>query len=97
LETSVILPNEIRPPKILERTMAYLVYEILDRTDRPFTEVHGFVRDRSRSIRQDFTYQHALTQTFAVIHEVIARFHIVSGRLVGLFLQGCIACICSSP
>lgn len=38
---------------------------------------HAFVRDRTRSIRQDFTLQNIRDVTAVEIHERIARFHIL--------------------
>ena len=36
--------------------MRYLC-RLLDNTDEPYTYTYGFVRDRSRGVRQDFTVQ----------------------------------------
>lgn len=52
LDNVEILPKEVRPPPVLKKTLDYLINEILDRTDYPFHEVHNFIRDRTRSIRQ---------------------------------------------
>lgn len=48
-----------------------------------FAEVHAFVRDRTRSIRQDMTLQHLRLQIDCIkIHEECARFHILSGEVL---------------
>ncbi|GJQ10008.1 hypothetical protein GpartN1_g1799.t1 [Galdieria partita] len=71
-------PSEIRPPHILEKTMEYLIENIVDRTDCSFAEVHNFVRDRTRSIRQDFTFQGVRNEMTIDIIEKTVRFHILS-------------------
>ncbi|EME31142.1 Germinal-center associated nuclear protein [Galdieria sulphuraria] len=71
-------PNEIRPPYILEKTMEYLMEYIVDRKDCSFSEVHNFVRDRTRSIRQDFTFQGVRNEMTIDIIEKTVRFHILS-------------------
>lgn len=38
---------------------------------------HAFIRDRTRSIRQDFTLQNIRDITAVQVHERIARFHIL--------------------
>ncbi len=50
-------------------------------------EVYNFVRDRSRSIRQDFTYQGVLDATYVEIHEEIARFRIACISRYGLHFR----------
>jgi hypothetical protein len=44
---------------------------------RPLHNCHAFVRDRTRSIRQDFTLQNIRDVTAVQAHEKIARFHIL--------------------
>ncbi|KAA8911154.1 SAC3/GANP/Nin1/mts3/eIF-3 p25 family-domain-containing protein [Sphaerosporella brunnea] len=73
------LPCDVRKPWILVGTLHYLVKEILGRY--PWQECQGFVRDRTRSIRQDFTYQNYEGDEAVHCTEVIIRFH-----LVGLYL-----------
>lgn len=85
------LPEDVRPPKVLAGTMEYLLADILDRSSAPFSEKHMFVRDRTRSIRQDIIVQqraiHRDPESLLVVvrlHEQIARFHILSAhRLCG--------------
>lgn len=71
-------PEDIRPPAVLKRTMSYLIDVIVDREDQPYTEVYSFLRDRTRSIRQDMIFQHAVTLDSIELTEMIARFHIFS-------------------
>lgn len=56
-------------------TLDYLVDEIL--SSNPLDKCHAFVRDRTRSIRQDFTLQNIRDITAVQAHERIARFHIL--------------------
>lgn len=71
------LPSDVRPPHILEKSLEYLIGVILSSEDS-LELVHGFVRDRTRSIRQDFTVQNERGATAILCHEIIARFHILS-------------------
>lgn len=43
-----------------------------------FDRVHLFIRDRTRSIRQDFAIQHTSDSITISCHERIARFHVVA-------------------
>lgn len=54
-----------------------MVDNVLDRNDVPYHEVYNFMRDRTRSIRQDFTYQHLNDELCVEIHEQITRFRIL--------------------
>jgi hypothetical protein len=56
--------------------MDYLVRNVL--ANNPFHTAHGFVRDRTRGIRQDFVYQNYRLDEAIHVHEEIARFHILS-------------------
>lgn len=48
----------------------------------PFAEIHQFIRDRTRSIRQDLTIQNIRNESSIQIHEYIARFHILSSHIL---------------
>lgn len=81
------LPEDVRPAPVLRRTMDYLLDSILDKSTSAFSDKHKFVRDRTRSIRQDIIVQqraiHRDPQSLLIIvrlHEEIARFHILSGH-----------------
>lgn len=76
------LPEDIRTPECLRRTLFYLLHDILDNKQYPFTDIHSFIRDRTRSIRQDLTLQGCRDPRSVELHEQIARFHIISGHLL---------------
>jgi hypothetical protein len=60
---------------------------ILDRTDRPFLEVHNYIRDRARSIRQDFTIQVLFNEETLSIYERMARFRKLYNSITGFQSQ----------
>lgn len=70
-------PEEVRPSPVLLRTMEYLK-GICDSKNATFADIHNFVRDRTRSLRQDFTYQGVRDDVCIKIHEESVRFHILS-------------------
>ncbi|KAI8877136.1 hypothetical protein K501DRAFT_198858 [Backusella circina FSU 941] len=47
------LPSDVRSPEALICTMDYFMDEVL--SNNPIEKCHGFNRDRTRAIRQDFT------------------------------------------
>lgn len=55
--------------------MDYLIDKVL--SNNTLEKCHAFVRDRTRSIRQDFTLQNIRDITAVQVHERIARFHIL--------------------
>ncbi|KAJ8651257.1 hypothetical protein O0I10_013262 [Lichtheimia ornata] len=69
------LPSDVRPPHVLRRTLDYLVNEIL--MQYPLIKCHGFLWDRTRSIRQDFTLQNIRDASAVELHGKIARLHIL--------------------
>ncbi|KAJ2779196.1 actin cytoskeleton and mitosis protein [Coemansia javaensis] len=71
------LPEDLRTAETLTRTLDHLVNVVIGE-DPGLQRCHGFVRDRTRSIRQDFTIQNIRDQTTVAACERIARFHIVS-------------------
>ncbi|KAJ2849232.1 actin cytoskeleton and mitosis protein, partial [Coemansia erecta] len=71
------LPEDLRTPETLLRTLDYLV-DIVIGGDQSLVSCHGFVRDRTRSIRQDFTIQNIRDHHTVAACERIARFHILS-------------------
>ncbi|KAF9428395.1 hypothetical protein BGZ94_002535 [Podila epigama] len=73
--TEQALPSDVRPPKVLLSTLDYLIKDIVAQGD--LADSHGFVRDRTRSIRQDFTLQNSRGLEAIEAHEVIARYHIL--------------------
>lgn len=81
------LPEDIRPAPVLQKTMDYLLGGILDAECGDFSDKHKYVRDRTRSIRQDITVQQRSINrdpqallTTVKLHEQMARFHILSGH-----------------
>ncbi|OUM70709.1 hypothetical protein PIROE2DRAFT_50001, partial [Piromyces sp. E2] len=69
------LPCDVRPPPILKKTLNYLIDEIIMK--HGIENTHGFVRDRTRSIRQDFSLQNIRDKSAVDAHERIARYHIL--------------------
>ncbi|KAI9766786.1 MAG: hypothetical protein M1840_006261 [Geoglossum simile] len=75
------LPSDVRPPLALQKTLDYLIDEILG-GPLPLTKTNKFLWTRTRSIRQDFTFQnvgkskniHIAVDCF----ERICRMHILS-------------------
>lgn len=70
------LPDDVRPPHILESTLDYLFHTLMP--TKPLSETHPFIRDRTRSIRQDFTVQNVRGQSAIECNERIARFHVLA-------------------
>ena len=75
------LPSDLRPPPILKRTCDYLFDDMVGKA-RFLGDVHHFVWDRTRAIRNDFSIQQVQKREELRIaiecYERIARFHIVS-------------------
>ncbi|KAI8926799.1 SAC3/GANP/Nin1/mts3/eIF-3 p25, partial [Entophlyctis helioformis] len=69
------LPCDVRPPHVLEMTLDYLLNEILAKT--PLEQSYAFVRDRTRSIRNDLTIQNYRGKEAVTLNERIARYHIL--------------------
>ncbi|GHJ87686.1 hypothetical protein NliqN6_4088 [Naganishia liquefaciens] len=93
------LPTDVRTPATLKRTLDYLFYTVmktqppdLAEPPTPLTALrytHGFIRDRTRGIRQDFTYQrHVGILENIECHERIARFHILAIHELGKLEDG---------
>lgn len=68
------LPSEVRPPHVLTQTLDYLVDEIIPH----LPDAHSFIWDRTRSIRQDFTYQNYFGPEAIDCNERIVRIHLIS-------------------
>ncbi|CAG58655.1 uncharacterized protein GVI51_E00891 [Nakaseomyces glabratus] len=67
------LPSDVRPPHILVKTLDYIVDNLLD----TLPESEGFLWDRMRSIRQDFTYQNYCGPEAVDCNERIVRIHLL--------------------
>jgi hypothetical protein len=64
----------------MKSTLSYLLSEIMMRNK--LEDCHAFLRDRMRAIRQDYTLQNERGQSAIMVHEIIARFHILSTHLM---------------
>ena len=75
------LPSDIRPPLVLQKTLNYLIDEVVGGPE-PLAKVHKFVWDRTRGIRNDFSIQQVSKKEDLRIaidcFERIARFHLLS-------------------
>jgi len=75
------LPSDLRPPSSLRRTCDYLFDELVGNAES-LGNVHHFVWDRTRAIRNDFSIQQITKSADVEIaiecYERIARFHILS-------------------
>lgn len=79
------IPEELRTPRTLQKTMDYLINNIIGPNPR-LAQHHKFVWDRTRAIRNDCSIQ-SFTQPEDVKLEVdcyerIARFHILSSHIL---------------
>lgn len=74
------LPEDVRPPAVLKRTLDYLLHTLLpaDPSSNRFAYLQGFVWNRTRAIRQDFIVQGEAGPLTIECHERIARWHILS-------------------
>lgn len=70
------LPSDVRPPEVLVKTLDYLIEKLVC-GEEPLENTYFFVRDRTRSIRQDFTLQNYHGEEAIYCHERIARYHIL--------------------
>lgn len=68
------LPSEVRPPHVLVKSLDYLIDEVLPK----LPDAHSFLWDRTRSIRQDFTYQNSFGPEAIDCNERIVRIHLVT-------------------
>ncbi|GAB0136587.1 hypothetical protein EsDP_00004884 [Epichloe bromicola] len=79
------LPMDVRSIPSLRRTLDYLLDDLLQ-NDGNLPVVHGFLWDRTRAIRRDFSFFSSLTpeetKTQAYVLENIARFHVTSLHLL---------------
>ena len=75
------LPSDIRPPLVLQKTLDYLMAEVVGGSE-PLAKTHKFVWDRTRAIRNDFSIQQVTKveelRVAISCFERIARFHILS-------------------
>lgn len=67
------LPSDVRPPHVLVQTLDYIIDNLLV----TLPESEGFIWDRMRSIRQDFTYQNYSGPEAIDCNERIVRIHLL--------------------
>lgn len=79
------LPMDVRSTAALRRTLDYLLDDLL-RDDDNLPGLHGFLWDRTRAIRRDFTFFSSPTaddlKTQAYVLENVARFHVTALHLL---------------
>ncbi|KAG5980570.1 hypothetical protein E4U55_003893 [Claviceps digitariae] len=79
------LPMDVRSVASLRRTLDYLLDDVM-KNDGNLPVVHGFLWDRTRAIRRDFSFFSSLTpeetKTQVYVLENIARFHVTSLHLL---------------
>jgi hypothetical protein len=69
------LPSDVRSPDVLQKTLNYIIENLLPK----LPESQSFIWDRTRSIRQDFTFQNNYSGFESIdCHEKICRIHILS-------------------
>ncbi|CAO1628269.1 unnamed protein product [Sympodiomycopsis kandeliae] len=76
----VPLPDDVRPPIVLKKTLDYLFHNLMPSspTSAQFANVQGFLWNRTRAVRQDFIVQGQGDLLTIECHERIARWHILS-------------------
>lgn len=79
------LPMDVRSVPTLRRSLDYLIDDLLQHDDN-LPVMHGFLWDRTRAIRRDFTFFSSLSpdelKTQVYVLETIARFHVTSLHLL---------------
>jgi nuclear mRNA export protein SAC3 len=75
------LPEDVRSPGALRRTLDYLIDTVLGEND--LAKTHGFLWDRTRAIRRDFVFQQAAMNSEELgdqiyCLELITRFHVTA-------------------
>ena len=86
------LPEDVRPLPVLERTLKFLVEDVLDGYSTHsqsyptyldyLVAAQKFVRDRTRAIRQDLTVQDLKSLGAIRLCQCIARYHILTDYLM---------------
>nr|POE76230.1 sac3 family protein 1 [Quercus suber] len=75
------LPSDLRPPLVLKQTVKFLFEDVLANATS-LGKVHGFIWDRTRGVRNDFSIQQVTkpedVQIAIDCYERIVRFHILS-------------------
>lgn len=69
------LPSDVRSPDVLQKSLNHIIENLLPH----LPESQSFIWDRTRSIRQDFTFQNNYSGFESIdCHEKICRIHILS-------------------
>ncbi|CAJ1977960.1 unnamed protein product [Sphenostylis stenocarpa] len=77
ISTKYVQASDLRPIAVLENTLNYLL-SLLESKEHSFEEVHDFIFDRTRSIRQDITMQNIVDNKAIYMYEGMVKFHVVS-------------------
>ena len=79
------LPQDIRSVRALQRTLMYLIHDLL-RDDDNLPSMHNFLWDRTRAIRRDFVFHSLMSADEMAIQvyvlENITRFHVTALHLL---------------
>ncbi|KAB5550941.1 SAC3/GANP/Nin1/mts3/eIF-3 p25 family-domain-containing protein [Coniochaeta sp. 2T2.1] len=79
------LPMDVRSFDALRRSTDYLLGDLL-KTDDQLPSLHGYLWDRTRAVRKDFSFHSQKSseemQVMVYILEAIARFHVISLHLL---------------
>ncbi|KAB5575990.1 SAC3/GANP/Nin1/mts3/eIF-3 p25 family-domain-containing protein [Coniochaeta sp. 2T2.1] len=79
------LPMDVRSFDALKRSTDYLLGDLL-KTDDQLPSLHGYLWDRTRAVRKDFSFHSQKSseemQVMVYILEAIARFHVISLHLL---------------
>lgn len=71
------LSHELRPVRVLQMTMDYLLCNVMDHQEASIVgEWYDFIWNRTRAIRKDITQQHLCDENSVILVEKCARFHI---------------------
>lgn len=75
----VPFPEDVRPPRVLLKTLDYLFHDLLpsDPYHPSFNQIQAFVWNRTRAVRQDFVVQNVHGAEAIEAHERISRYHIL--------------------
>ncbi|GMR49106.1 hypothetical protein PMAYCL1PPCAC_19301, partial [Pristionchus mayeri] len=76
------LDHEMRPPEVLERTMEYLLTDIVDssiESSPDSSKWYDFIWNRTRAIRKELTQQMILNESAVRLIECCTRMHMFAG------------------
>jgi SAC3 domain-containing protein 1 len=67
--------NNLRPPKVLLKTVSYLLCDVIATKKLPWHSVYDFITDRLMAVRQDMVVQNISKAESITILQPIVRFH----------------------